>query len=168
TSWVSIAARASSSPAAALARSITSMFERSVPAFENGVRQPSTIATRPCALRRASRPTAVTVGFCFEPVHTVSARSEISSRALASFGGGSGKGGGPDAGASFGSADRAETEADIGRPPTGSNGIVYTTQGGKCRGAAEAPTSVATAQTELPTARISVAIVRIEFPKART
>ncbi len=43
----SMAVRAISSDAARLARSITSMLEKSVPDLMNGVRQPSTIATRP-------------------------------------------------------------------------------------------------------------------------
>ena len=41
--------RATSSEAATLARSITSMLGKSVPDLTNGVRQPSTIATRPWA-----------------------------------------------------------------------------------------------------------------------
>src|SRR6185295_4475336 len=102
----SIPVRAISSPAAALERSTTSMLAKSVPALANGVRQPSTKATRPCAPRSAARPTAVTAGRRAEPVHTVSARSEISSRTEASFGGGSGEGGeGGNGGETIGSAD---------------------------------------------------------------
>ena len=73
----SMPVRATSSPAAAPARSIESMSRKTVPALTNGVRQPSTIAIRPPGPFR----------FCLRvlwsaiesPVRTVSARVVISS-----------------------------------------------------------------------------------------
>ncbi len=74
----SIPVRVTSSAAAVLARSTTSMFWKSVPDLTNGVRQPSTIATRPPGPRISRRPVDSTLGFLRDPVHTVSARSVIS------------------------------------------------------------------------------------------
>jgi hypothetical protein len=50
-----MAVRAISSDAAMLARSVTSMLEKSVPDLMNGVRHPSTIATRPRGPFRSRR-----------------------------------------------------------------------------------------------------------------
>src|SRR5215203_1584344 len=86
--------RAISSAAATLARSVTSMFMKSVPDLMKGVRQPSMMAILPrgpLSSRRAA--TWTFTGFPLPRVHTVSARSVISSRAEALFGGRRGAGG---------------------------------------------------------------------------
>jgi hypothetical protein len=91
----SIAVRAISSDAATLARSITSMLESSVPDLMNGVRHPSTIATRPRGPLISRRDAVwILTGGPDSRVQTVSARSVISSRAEAMFGGRRGAGGG--------------------------------------------------------------------------
>src|SRR3954469_15003127 len=91
----STAVRATSSAAAMLARSMTSMLAKSVPDLTNGVRQPSTIATRPWGPLSWPRCTAwILIGWPWSRVQTVSARALISSRADAVFGGRRGAGGG--------------------------------------------------------------------------
>jgi hypothetical protein len=90
----SIAVRATSSAAAILARSTTSMFMKSVPDLTNGVRQPSTMAMRPRGPFSSRRSVTWTLtGLPPSRVQTVSARSLISSRAEAVLGGRSGAGG---------------------------------------------------------------------------
>ncbi len=66
-----------------------------MPALTNGVRQPATTATRPRGPLASSRPTRQVIRAAARPgcVHTVSARSPISSSAVARLGGGSGGGG---------------------------------------------------------------------------
>src|SRR5436309_3543810 len=101
--YSAIAVRATGSAAATLARSMRSILARSVPGLANGVRQPSTIATRPWAPFSALRSTAWTLTGppLFSRVQTVSARAVISSRADAMFGGRRGAGGGADGTAAF-------------------------------------------------------------------
>ena len=85
----SMAVRATSSAAATPARSTTSMSWRSVPDFEKGVRQPSTMATLPPTPRALWLTTLAMLGAWSGPrVQTVSARSWISSWTVARLGGG--------------------------------------------------------------------------------
>ena len=98
----SMPARATTSAAGMPARSMTSSSRRSLPARANGVRQASTIATRPAGPRSCWRETRSTPGAApgaaTRRVQTVSARSATSAAAEASFGAGSGAGGRPRSG----------------------------------------------------------------------
>ena len=84
--------RAISSPTATAERSTTSMSRKWVPALTKGVRQPATMATRPPGPTRSWRSARGNGGAPPGRVQTVSARSRISSSAVASLGGGRGAG----------------------------------------------------------------------------